>query len=317
MTTRTDLKHKSDRLGDHALHLFNEKQFAEAAKLWSADIAAAKANRKRRLITFLSLAAVVIIFGSCHYLELVQKDSNAFYVLLCIGWFCAIAVIGIAGAVKLKRQPGLLRLDYFAAVLYINRGTCFTILGHYQEAADDYDTALKLELTPEVRSTCFAQKALCLLRLNHTEEALSNLQTAVALAPDSSDVCMFNAAINLELDRFKIAKGHYDEALKKIPSSSEAYGICLIQRGYALAMLGMNAEAELDWQTACAQADANSALLYLRKGQVLQQQGDKETAMQCFVQANSAVAEGTSYHIRKQIRESMASILDLSQTGAG
>lgn len=194
-----------------------------------------------------------------------------------------------AGAVALLRRAVALRPDH--AALRRALGDAWAAMGELHEAAAEYDHALRGWDDPGIR----AARALVLVRLGATEEALSEAEAAMAVAPGVEQMVALGAALRAAA-RAPEAANILRTAVAAAPTHAGAW----VSLAHAEQALGRLREAELCLQRAIGLAP--TAETYAALGQCLAEAGRLgEAEAACAEAARRAPGDATVIWAQAQI----------------
>jgi Tfp pilus assembly protein PilF len=154
------------------------------------------------------------------------------------------------------------------------RGLIYAQLGHLNEAAADFRTAVVLTPNDPVAHNNLGN---ALRPLGLWEEALAACERALALAPDYLDAQLSHANALLDMGRPQEALAGYDRLLQRTPGDVRA----LSNRGLALRSLNRGGDAVKSFEQAMAAAPGNADVRALA-GQAYLATGDLKTGFALF-----------------------------------
>jgi tetratricopeptide (TPR) repeat protein len=154
------------------------------------------------------------------------------------------------------------------------RGLIYAQLGHLNEAAEDFRTAVALTPNDPVAHNNLGN---ALRPLGQWEEALAACERALALAPDYLDAQLSHANALLDIGRPADALAGYDRLLQRAPNDIRA----LSNKGLALRSLNRAQDAVKSYEQAMA-ADPGNAQIRALAGQAYLATGDLKTGFALF-----------------------------------
>ncbi len=105
---------------------------------------------------------------------------------------------------------------------YLGRAFAYFQLGRYQEAINDYNQALLLELTPQNRIEAIFNKGTCLMNLKMYEQAIIDFSLLIQENPANVPAYLNRAYCLLNLARYEEAEKDYRTVLQIEPSNAIA-----------------------------------------------------------------------------------------------
>lgn len=154
------------------------------------------------------------------------------------------------------------------------RGLIYAQLGHMNEAAEDFRTAVAMTPADPVAHNNLGN---ALRPLGLWEESLAACERALALAPDYLDAQLSRANALLDLGRPEEAVAGYDRVLQRAPKDARA----LSNRGLALRSLN-RADAAIESFRQAMAADPGNAQIRALAGQAHLAAGDLKTGFALF-----------------------------------
>jgi tetratricopeptide (TPR) repeat protein len=166
------------------------------------------------------------------------------------------------------------------AVAYVNRGAVLQDLGLWQQALDDYDSALARQPGQPGEADSHNHRGHVLKELKRYPEALESFDRAITLEPGRS-VFYNNRGIALRLlGHYQRALAAFDQALALQPAYPQAFN----NRGNTLNNLGRHQEALESYDQAIA-LQPGLATFHTNRGNILQALRQPQTALQSYRQA--------------------------------
>ena len=155
--------------------------------------------------------------------------------------------------VRLERQGQLqealdefdkaIRLDIHFARAYVNRGSLYSVLGEYQRAVQDLEEGIRLNpgyfLALYNRGTVY-------INLGLHQQAIEDLDEAILLNPQFAPAYINRGGVYTQLGQNQRAVESFDEAIRLDPQSPEAY----FGRSLAHTALGQDTQAQVDFDRA-------------------------------------------------------------------
>ncbi len=114
-----------------------------------------------------------------------------------------------------------IHLDPDSVHAYLGRAAVNRGKGQYQQALDDYDTAIKLN--PDATADAYIGRATAYHALGRDGEAVIDDDAALHLVPQSVEALIGRAAAELALHHFKLAIADYAVAIHLKPDAADAY----------------------------------------------------------------------------------------------
>lgn len=167
------------------------------------------------------------------------------------------------------------------------------LLGLYEESGD-YENAIKtydmLENEYGRDEYIYAHRADCYEELGLTELALSEIDKAIELESDYTNLCS-KGSILRTAGRYKEAIGMFDQAIDVDPSYAFAY----YAKGWCYELMGDDAKA-MEFYEQGIDLNKDYAYIFLMRGQIHLKRGDKTKAAEDFntvLQLDTVVRDGS------------------------
>jgi tetratricopeptide (TPR) repeat protein len=178
------------------------------------------------------------------------------------------AYLDLAIPIELYKQNQIAKV--ITSVDYNNRGLAKSALGKKEDAISDYDMAIKLAPND---SAAYYNRGLAKYDLGKKEDAIADYDQAIKLAPNDSAAYNNRGITKYELGKEEEAIADYNQAIKLAPSDSAAYN----NRGLSKFALDKKNEAIADYDQAIKFAPNDSAA-YHNRGSAKYDLGKKKDA---------------------------------------
>jgi tetratricopeptide (TPR) repeat protein len=192
----------------------------------------------------------------------VKKTSKLMIVALVSISLCAIMIVGNARSVRAEDEKTVW-----------DKADEMLEAGEYKEAVSLYTIAVELNQGHPDLYLAYFNRAHALISLEQFEDAESDLDATLDLAPDFSDASKLRGILNLSLGYFEEAAADFDRLIELTPQDPYAYA----NRGTALSYLGSFDRALEDFNTSI-QLDDTCAECYFNRAQLLLLMDRKEEA---------------------------------------
>ncbi len=162
--------------------------------------------------------------------------------------------------------------------------------GEYMLALTDVDNALEF-IPSSATETILRAKVLRAginRSMNNNEQALSDLEAAALLSPESVGITLLKATVEFDLGRYGDAKADYQRLLRLNSHSQDAYlGLA------AVAVKELNLGTANDMLERAVAIDPNSSEVYIRRAEVRSMMGNHNGAVDDLVLALSIDPENS------------------------
>ena len=177
-------------------------------------------------------------------------------------------------AVKAATESLESKPDFVPA--FLNRAKAYEKLQRLQDAADDYEAALKIDRNS---AEAFLGRGLLLLRNGDPYRAVQDLSQAVSLAPEWGAARFNRGVAYLQIGQYTRADQDFSDLIRRNPRDAEAY----LYRAQARSAL-KQPSADQDFDTAIELA-GEWGLAWFVRGRHRDRLGDKEGANSDFLRA--------------------------------
>lgn len=173
---------------------------------------------------------------------------------------CDSAILDFSKAIEL--DPQYINNTH----IYMYRGNCFRLLGHYDDAIRDFNRGI--ELDPKAFSILtyrgLAYFALGSLDSVNYQSAIEDFDKAIVLAPKESEIYNYRGYVYGTIENYEMAQKDFDTAIELKPDFAEAY----FNRGLINAARNDYQKAITDYSQAIIYNHPQLANVYFQRGNV-------------------------------------------------
>ncbi|WP_289103847.1 tetratricopeptide repeat protein [uncultured Fusobacterium sp.] len=189
--------------------------------------------------------------------------------------------------------------DYTSAIIlnpnyanaYLNRGWCYGELGNYKKAIDDHTISIKLNPN---NANAYFNRGWNYSELGKHQEAIDDYTAAINLDPNDANVYFNRGWIYGELKKYQEAIDDYTAAINLDPNYRNAY----FNRGWNYSELGKHQEAINDY-TAAINLDPNYRNAYFNRGVNYEKLKDYQKAIDDYTAAINLDSEYASAYFNR------------------